>query len=186
MSNIVLSCRTLTFLGLLVCGATLQGARGADPQPPQPLPADAPAAIELTDAEQVFVDQMQGCTLVGSYSVDGKTDQSPQPDRYALSKVIKLGHDDWIVVARVDFGEVDVPVPVPVKIHWAGDTPVLSVTDLTIPLIGSRFTARVMFYGDRYAGTWQHGEIGGHMWGLIEHPAAAPADSPSAEPGSAR
>jgi hypothetical protein len=30
------------------------------------------------------------------------------------------------------------------------------------------FTARVLFYEDRYAGTWQHGKVGGHMFGKIE------------------
>jgi hypothetical protein len=30
------------------------------------------------------------------------------------------------------------------------------------------FTARVFFYGDRYAGTWEHaGRGGGHMFGRI-------------------
>jgi hypothetical protein len=26
----------------------------------------------------------------------------------------------------------------------------------------------VFFYGDLYAGTWQHGAVGGHMSGRIE------------------
>ena len=43
----------------------------------------------------------------------------------------------------------------------------MSLTNLTIPVLGT-FTARVMFYGNRYAGTWQHGKVGGHMWGTIE------------------
>ena len=29
------------------------------------------------------------------------------------------------------------------------------------------FTARVMFYAERYAGSWQHGEYGGLMYGTI-------------------
>ena len=36
------------------------------------------------------------------------------------------------------------------------------------PLIGGNFTSRVMFFEDRYAGTWQHNQIGGHMFGMIE------------------
>jgi hypothetical protein len=52
-------------------------------------------------------------------------------------------------------------------IAWAGDTPMISMTDLAIPGLGT-FTCRVFFYGDRYAGTWQHGKVGGHMWGMIE------------------
>jgi len=30
----------------------------------------------------------------------------------------------------------------------------------------------LFFYGDRYAGTWQHGEVGGLMSGRIEKQAA--------------
>ena len=68
-------------------------------------------------------------------------------------------------------GENEIDVPIPIKVYWADDTPVMSLTDLTIPGVGT-FTARVMFHGDRYAGTWQHGEVGGHMWGLVEKPDA--------------
>ena len=50
---------------------------------------------------------------------------------------------------------------------WAGDTPMVSLTDLTVPMLGS-FTVRVIFYGDRYAGTWQHDAVGGHLFGVIE------------------
>jgi hypothetical protein len=50
---------------------------------------------------------------------------------------------------------------------WIDDTPVVALTNYTIPTLGS-FTARVFFYDDRYAGTWQHGkEIGGHLYGKI-------------------
>ena len=52
----------------------------------------------------------------------------------------------------------------PVK--WAGDTPVISLTNKAIPGFGT-FTARVMFYGDEYAGTWSGGSHGGLMWGKI-------------------
>ncbi len=38
------------------------------------------------------------------------------------------------------------------------------------------YTARVMIYADHYAGTWDAGDHGGHMWGRIERPKpAAPA-----------
>ena len=37
----------------------------------------------------------------------------------------------------------------------------------------ARFTARVFFHGDLYAGTWEHvGSGGGHMFGRIERGAA--------------
>ena len=42
----------------------------------------------------------------------------------------------------------------------------MSVTELTIPM--RTVTARVFLYGERYAGTWQHGEIDGRRFGAIE------------------
>jgi hypothetical protein len=51
--------------------------------------------------------------------------------------------------------------------RFAGDTPMISMTDHTIPALGT-FSVRVFFYGDRYSGTWQHGTFGGHMFGNIE------------------
>jgi hypothetical protein len=41
------------------------------------------------------------------------------------------------------------------------------LTDWEIPTLGT-FTCRVLFYGDRYAGPWQHGKVGGLMYGRIE------------------
>jgi hypothetical protein len=65
------------------------------------------------------------------------------------------------------YGDVDVTLPIVVTMVWAGDTPMITLTDFTIPSMGT-FTARVFFYGDRYSGTWQHGAVGGHMFGNIE------------------
>ena len=55
---------------------------------------------------------------------------------------------------------MDVTLPIVVPMEWLGDTPVVMLTDYTIPAVGT-FTARVFFYGTRYAGTWQHGDGGG-------------------------
>jgi len=40
---------------------------------------------------------------------------------------------------------------------------------LKIPLLGT-FSAQVVLDGKRYAGTWQHGKVGGHMFGAIVRP----------------
>ena len=131
---------------------------------------DTPAVPEvaMTPTEQKLADQLTNAVLVGRFSVDRNPNGNPKPERYTIRGLTKIGEGKWIVQSRVTYGDIDVPVPVPVDIYWAGDTPVLQVTDLTIPLIGSQFTARVMFYGDRYAGSWAHGKVGGHMWGHIE------------------
>jgi hypothetical protein len=79
-------------------------------------------------------------------------------------------------------------MPVPVTIEWAGDTPMITLTEQTVEGLGT-FSARVLLYDGLYAGTWKHGQFGGHMWGRIESGGsipgpvttpAAPAAAPSA------
>ena len=44
----------------------------------------------------------------------------------------------------------------------------VSITDVSLPGLGEGFSARVLFYDERYAGTWDHGDYGGLMYGIIE------------------
>jgi len=140
---------------------------------------DKPALV-LNEHEEAFVELMNNTNLVGTFSIDGRDDRPPRPERYEIKGAVKIAEDSWFIRARVVYGDIDVIVPVPVIMHWAGDTPVLSVTDLAIPLIGEEFSARILFYDNRYAGTWGHGKVGGHMWGKIEK--ASDADAPTSEP----
>ncbi len=119
---------------------------------------------------------MRGAALVGNFTVfradsDGASGEAEPPpmrsERYEIEKVVKRASDIWTFHARIRFGDHDVTVPVPVKLVWAGDTPVVSVTDLGIPGLGS-YTARVVFYRDSYAGMWWGKEHGGNMFGTIE------------------
>ena len=132
--------------------------------------AQAPSdtAKKLSPAEQKFADLLTKAAMVGTFTVDNKSASQPKPERYTIDAVYKLNEETWVVQARITYNDVDVPVPVPVQVKWAGDTPVIQVTNLVIPGLGSQFTARVMFYETRYAGTWSHGQVGGHMWGQVE------------------
>ena len=125
-------------------------------------------ANEQEKLEQAFAKKMTGATLVGRFA-SRKSDKLNE-DRYTISKVSKLAGNVWIFQARIQYGEHDVNVPVPVKILWAGDTPVITMTDAGVPGMG-KFTVRLLFYGDEYAGTWanDHGG-GGTMFGRIEKP----------------
>jgi hypothetical protein len=122
----------------------------------------------LSDAERQFADRMRGAALVGQFTIAGREDRAASPERYDISSVEKVGDDRWRFNARIRYGNVDSTVPIVVPMRFVGDTPMISMTDLTILGMGT-FTARVFFYGDRYAGTWQHGQVGGHMFGRIEH-----------------
>ncbi len=119
--------------------------------------------------ETALSQKLTNATLVGTFTVDGNADKPPRPERYTLGEVKKLKDNIWMFQAHIQYGKTDIKVPLPLTILWAGDTPMISMTDFTIPGMGT-FTARVFFYGDRYAGTWQHGKAGGHMFGKIEPP----------------
>lgn len=139
-------------------------------------------AVEMSDAEQAFADKMSGAALTGFFSVDGRLNDTPREESYTLKSVRKVEGEKWIIEAAMTYKNVQVPIPVPVNVRWAGDTPMIQLTDLTIPFLGEGFTARVLFYGDRYAGTWSHGRVGGHLWGLTEKPSGdAEEDSPETE-----
>jgi hypothetical protein len=137
-------------------------------------------AVAMNQAEAEFAALMTGADLVGSFTVDGRKG-TPKEDRYTIAKAEKVKDGKWMIHARVRYGDVNVVVPVPVEMNWAGATPVLSVTDLSIPLLGSDFDTRLLFDGERYAGTWAHGKVGGHMWGRIERAKAEPAESTPVE-----
>jgi len=125
-------------------------------------------AGKLKAHEQAFVDQMHQSVLVGYFSMaNEKLEAGGKPERYEIRSISKVKENLWLFNARVKYGNVDTVMPMMLPVEWAGETPVISMTDLTIPGMGT-FSCRVLFHKDRYAGTWQHGEKGGHMWGLIE------------------
>ena len=123
----------------------------------------------LTEAERRFSDAMRNVTMVGTFTVAGREDRTPRSDRYDIASVEKVGDDLWRFNAKMDccgLGRSGA-VPIVVPMRFVGDTPVIMMTDTSLPGIGT-FTVRVFFYGDRYAGTWQHDKVGGHMSGRIE------------------
>ena len=140
----------------------------------------AVAPASLTDLERQFTERMQNVALVGHFTIEGREDRGGSPERYEIASLTKVDDDRWRFDVRMVYGSVDATLPVVVPIVWAGDTPMVSITDFTIakwelsqpleagfPTVDT-FTARVFFYGERYAGSWQHGEFGGLMYGRIE------------------
>jgi hypothetical protein len=124
-----------------------------------------PGAEQLR-LEQEFTKRMTGAVLNGRFT-SNRSDKVHQ-DKYTISKVSRLAGDIWVMQARIQYGSHDIDVPVPVKIVWAGDTAVLTMTDAGVPGLGS-FTVRLLFYRDEYAGTWSSSKgAGGQMFGKIE------------------
>lgn len=152
------------------CAASLFALAADEPATKPDETPPAPAKVEMNDLEKQFEKSMTGATLVGRFSTDGKDDKPPGDERYEISKVSKIGKDLWLFTAR--FGNNKLPLPLPVPVKWAEDTPVISVTNVKVPGMGT-YTARVLIYKDHYAGTWDAGTHGGNLWGKVEH--AAPA-----------
>jgi hypothetical protein len=122
----------------------------------------------LPAVERDFAERMRNVSLVGTFTVSGREDRTPNPDRYDVFSVEKIADDRWRFNARMDCCGVNgATPPIVVPLRFVGDTPMIMMTDTSLPGIGT-FTVRVFFYGDRYAGTWQHGRVGGNMSGRIE------------------
>jgi hypothetical protein len=143
----------------------------ADPPAPATRPAQDQAALEKR-----FEKTLTNAVLVGHFTTDGD-DKGLKEDRYTISSVKKMKGDYWLFNTRIQFGTKDVNVPLMLPVIWAGDTPIITVTDVGVPGIGT-YTARVLIYSDHYAGTWSGGaNHGGTLAGVIEHPAPKPADT---------
>ena len=136
----------------------------------------AEAVPSETDAEQAaakqklfekFRAELSGAALVGHFTIIGRPFR-PAEERYEIASVEKVNAGDyWVFQARIKYGEKDVTLPLPLEVKWAGDTPVITLTRLTIPGLGT-FSARVVIHEGKYAGTWSHGEVNGHLFGAIE------------------
>jgi hypothetical protein len=112
--------------------------------------------------------QLSGSVFAGRFSDDSQEGNELREERYEILSAMKLPTGNmWLIKTRIKYGDHDITVPIPLPIQWAGSTPVITLDQLTIPGLGT-FDARVVISGDRYAGTWQHGDHGGHLFGRIE------------------
>ena len=127
-----------------------------------------PSAEEKKDRELRLAKYLSGAKFLGNFTIEGKSDALPKPEAYTISKCEKLPQPDmYRLTARIKYGEIDSEVPLDLKILWAGRTPVITMDAFWIPGMGT-FGARVLIHAGRYAGTWQHDEIGGHLFGVIK------------------
>ncbi len=166
---------------LLWSAAPLRAAAAAD-APASDKPADA--IPDRATLEKRFADLMTNATLVGRFTTHGKEDAPAKEDRYTILKAVKADGDNWVITAKMGPVPVDLTLPV----RWAGDTPMIQMTNQKIVM--GTFTVRIMFYGNHYAGTWDAGDHGGLMWGRIEHgdagakPKSGAAPKPDEKPAA--
>jgi hypothetical protein len=136
---------------------------------------DAPPPPELNAAEKQFQESLNNVTLVG-YFTQGDTAELHE-DKYVIERVSKVKADTWKFEARIQYNKKDLKIAMPLPVKFAGDTPVISLTNFTVPGFGA-FNCRVVFYNGVYAGTWGSTgpkPHGGAMFGKIVKNEAPPA-----------
>lgn len=131
-------------------------------------PAPAKAKLSQEELEARFKATMTKATMSGRWCgiKDGKLTPEKE-DKYTIVSVNKLGGEVWVVSARIQYGEKDFTVPLPVQVKWAGDTPVITVDEMAMPGGKTAYSARVLIYDHTYAGSWSGGDHGGLMNGII-------------------
>ena len=142
-----------------------------------PLAAAEPekaAAPDRAALEAKFKEDMNGVYLKGYFTLLGREQkQGLKEEKYTITSVEKLDGDKWLFNVRIQYGTHDATMPLPLDVQWAGDTPVITLTDFLVPGFG-KFTSRVLFYRGQYAGTWEGGKEpdgsihGGNLFGVLE------------------
>ena len=134
-----------------------------------------PAIPSRAELEKQFEEALTGATLTGIWQMTGEGGLSgqadltaPKPDQYAISQIAKVSDDYWVITARIQYADKNVNIPVPVRVIWAEDTAIITLSDLAMPLLGT-YSARVMIHHGFYSGVWYSGgkNYGGVMQGRI-------------------
>jgi hypothetical protein len=152
---------TLAFLSI----SPQDASRAQDPKPEPKSSATQKTQPPIAEFEKY----LSGSTLSGVFTIDGKPLNSLEEERYEIQSAKKLEGDDnlWEIKTRIKYGNKDLTVPVVVTLEWVGRTPMIVLDSITIPGLGT-FSARVVFHDRKYAGTWKHDNVGGHLFGRVE------------------
>lgn len=139
--------------------------------------ADERQAPSQEDLIKNLEKTLTGAKLTGRFTVTGKDDMAPAPEEYTITSARKLiDGDQWMITARIKYGNTDKSFPVPIDIKWAGATPIMTLDKVTIPGLGT-FSTRVVIHDGLYAGTWQHDAVGGHLFGTISRAEEKPDEA---------
>jgi hypothetical protein len=150
-------------------------ATGQQAAPPQQTPTASndiiDAVLPLDALEKQFQESLSDATLTGFYTV-GDSPETKE-DRYTIERVAKIGEDLWAFQARIAYNNREFKATVKVPVKWAGETPVLTLSNYVIKDQGV-FSARILIHNGMYAGTWGAQAHGGKMFGKIVKNESAP------------
>ena len=155
----------LLLVGFVFCGTAYLGT-GVAQDPPQT------AKPPIDD----FAKYLSGTVLTGVFTIDGKPLDKLTEERYEIKTAKKVdGYESlWEIVTRIKYGDKDISLPVEINVEWVGKTPVMVMDSVALPGLGT-FSARVVFHDKKYAGTWKHDDVGGHLFGRVDRAPEKPA-----------
>ena len=141
--------------------------------------AETEATVKQAALFKQFEKTLTNAEMSGQFTLVGK-EVPPIKESYTIHSVKKMSQGDyWVFTARIKYGKKDITLPMPLQVKWAGNKPVIYLDNVTIPGLGT-FSSYTVIDGDKYAGTWKHGDVGGHMFGTIT-PAKTKAPAPKVE-----
>ncbi len=160
-----------TTLALLIAATALASAldspKPAAPEKPKAAPATAKPALTQDELEAKFIATLSKATMTGRWCLVQDGQLTPErEEKYTIIGAKKLEGDSWMIGSKMNYGGREMIMPIPVKVKWAGDTPVITVDNLKIPG-GGTYSARVLVYEHTYAGTWSGGDKVGLLSGMI-------------------
>jgi hypothetical protein len=121
----------------------------------------------LNESETKFKELLSNAVLQGRWCSIKDGEMGPEKqDKYTIVSIGKVKGDSWVVNTLMKYGDKEIVAPIPVEVKWAGDTPVIVVEKMAIPG-GGTYSARVLFFGSTYAGSWTGGDHGGLLSGTI-------------------
>ena len=180
----------IRFRAILLAVVAIVAAETSTAQQPATTSNDTetgPAAVDQASLERDFQEMLAGTSLKGFFTeLNQKSIDELLPDSYRIDKVIKKDDGYWFFDAKVQYRGHDIPFRMPVKVKWAGATPVITLDNLPAPGLGT-FTARIMFFDGLYAGTWAGHNFRGHMYGEVvkqEAPEKEPTETPQNDSSS--
>ena len=159
---------SLCCIPLFCAAAFVLASTNSDVAAAEAAKSDKLSAAEL---EIGFEGSLSGCVFRGYFTLRGQEQaKGLKEEKYTITSVKKLPGDDdlWVFNVRIQYGDHDVALPLTLLVKWAGDTPIITLTDMLIPGLG-KFTSRVIVYRGQYSGTWDGGgDHAGHLFGKIE------------------
>ena len=111
-------------------------------------------------------------TLCGYVTRDPASKSGEPTDSVELTWLIEdvrhCGGHHWEFDVLMTAGGNGQQLVVHGDVRWAGSVPVITFSDLEVPLLG-RVDAQLMIHNGRFSGTWRHGRLQGYAFGRLQH-----------------